>query len=277
MIAQKIEPRRNLSKFIKCYWTLEGIRETIPEKIIVVPDGCIKILFHYGDLYSRLGITQSGKYGVSCSKLLPRSFVLGQLTQPIEVQPTGKTGILFVCFHPNGFYPFSTIPIKSIENTTLSLDSLFREDGIELQRKLLTAGSTFERITIVESFFEKRLSRAKYKESATQSTVEAIFNTVGNLPVNELSRKLNVNRRQLLRIFNSTIGLSPKQLSKTIRLQAALKVLLNKEIISFTSLAHEINYYDQAHLVKDFKEFTGLTPGEFYKDHLRFSMIFENQ
>ncbi len=86
----------------------------------------------------------------------------------------------------------------------------------------------------------------------------------GQLQVYELSKQININRRQLERKFSSTIGLSPKQLSKTIRLQATLKMLLNKQFTSLTALAYEGDYYDQAHFIKDFKEFTGLTPKEFY-------------
>ena len=79
------------------------------------------------------------------------------------------------------------------------------------------------------------------------------------------------------RKFSLAVGLSPKQLSKTVRLQAMLKMLLNKEPTSLTALAYEGEYYDQAHFIKDFKEFTGLTPKEFYGDRLEMSALFYGQ
>lgn len=79
-----------------------------------------------------------------------------------------------------------------------------------------------------------------------------------------------------MRKFSSAIGISPKQLSKIIRIQATLKTLLTKEITSLTDLAYENEYFDQAHFIKDFKEFTGLTPKEFYGNHLKMSLIFES-
>lgn len=94
------------------------------------------------------------------------------------------------------------------------------------------------------------------------------------LAIDELSHKMNVNRRQLERKFSSVIGLSPKQLSKIIRLQSTLKMLLKDEFTSLSALAYEGNYYDQAHFIKDFKEFTGLTPKEFYADNLKMSSLF---
>uniref|UniRef100_UPI0040496E2A helix-turn-helix domain-containing protein n=1 Tax=Fulvivirga sp. TaxID=1931237 RepID=UPI0040496E2A len=62
------------------------------------------------------------------------------------------------------------------------------------------------------------------------------------------------------------IGLSPKQLSKVIRLQATLQMLLNDTSRTLTDIAYESEYYDQAHFIKDFKEFTGLTPKGFLTD-----------
>lgn len=96
----------------------------------------------------------------------------------------------------------------------------------------------------------------------------------GKISVNELSQQININRRQLERRFSSAIGMSPKQLSKTIRLQSTLKQLLHKEYTNLTALAHDAEYYDQAHFIKDFKEFTGLTPKEFYGDNLQMSYLF---
>ena len=62
------------------------------------------------------------------------------------------------------------------------------------------------------------------------------------------------------------IGISPKQLGKVIRLQTALKMLLNHKTETLTQIAYENEYYDQAHFIKDFKEFTGTNPKEFLED-----------
>ena len=62
------------------------------------------------------------------------------------------------------------------------------------------------------------------------------------------------------------IGISPKQLGKVVRLQTALKLLLNQKTGTFTEIAYESEYYDQNHFIKDFKEFTGIRPKEFLAD-----------
>ncbi len=261
------EPAKNLRALIKCYWSLEITKEEAPEKQTIVPDGCLEMIFHYGDLYKQY--VENGN-----SIIQPRCFVIGQLTRPLEIEPTGETGIFSVRFHPNGFLPFATIPIKEMENTVVPLGILFGKEGQKIEQKVLKANATSERIKLIETFLLSRLTDAKTVDGIVKSILETILTANGQLSVDELSKQTNINRRQLERKFSSTIGLSPKQLSKIIRLQATLKMLLNKEFTSLTALAYEGEYYDQAHFIKDFREFTGLTPKEFYGNNLKMSSLF---
>ena len=267
MNYQTFEPNQDLAALIKCYWTLESPNEATPEKQTIVPDGCMEMIFHYGDLYRQY--IENGN-----SIIQPKCFVIGQLTRPLEIEPTGETGIFSVRFHPGGFLPFATIPIKEMENTAVSLEKLFGEGGQEIEQKILKANSTTEKIKLIETFLLNRMADIETVDRILKSTVDTILTANGQLSVDELSKQSNINRRQLERKFSSTIGLTPKQLSKTIRLQATLKMLLNKKFTSLTALAYESEYYDQAHFIKDFRELTGFTPKEFYGDNLKMSSLF---
>jgi AraC-like DNA-binding protein len=267
MNYQTFEPDQDLTAFIKCYWTLESPKEETPEKQTIVPDGCMEMIFHYGDLYKQY--LDNGN-----SIIQPRCFVIGQLTRPLEIEPTGKTGIFSVRFQPEGFLPFTTNSIKEMENTAVSLEKLFGNDGLGIKQQILNANSTSERIKLIEIFLLDRLTDLETVDRIVKSTVETIITANGQLPVDELSKLTQVNRRQLLRKFSSAIGLSPKQLSRTIRLQAALKMLMSDQFSNLANLAYENEYYDQAHFIKEFKEFTGSTPKEFYGTHLKMSSLF---
>jgi len=267
MNYQTFESDQDLTAFIKCYWTLESPKEQTSEKQTIVPDGCMEMIFHYGDLYKQY--MDNGN-----SIVQPRCFVIGQLTRPLEIKPTGETGIFSVRFHPEGFLPFTTLPIKEMENTAVSLEKLFGKDGQEIGEQVLKANSTSERIKLVEIFLLDRLTDIETIDRIVRSTVETIITANGQLSINELSRDSKVNRRQLLRKFYSAIGLSPKQLSRTIRLQATLKMLLSDQFSNLAELAYENEYYDQAHFIKEFKEFTGSTPKEVYGNHLKMSSLF---
>lgn len=267
MNYQTFEPSQDLTTLIKCYWTLDSPKEETPEKQTIVPDGCMEMIFHYGNLYK-----QYAEDGIPFVQ--PRCFVIGQLTRPLEIEPCGETGIFSVRFQPNGFLPFASMPIKDMENTAVSLEKLFGKEGEELEQKVLQAAKTAEKISLVEAFLLNRLIDNETIDRLIKSTVETILTANGQLSIDELSKQTNINRRQLERKFSSAIGLSPKQLSKTIRLQAALKMLLNKNFTSLTALAYEGEYYDQAHFIKDFKELTGHTPKEFYGSSLKMTSFF---
>lgn len=267
MNYQIFDPGKDLSTLIKCYWLLESPKEENQQRQTIVPDGCMEMIFHYGDLYKQ--------YLENGEKIIqPRCFVIGQLTRPLEIEPTGETGIFSVRFYPDGFLPFATIPIKEMENKSISLEKLFGRDGLKIEQMILNTNLTSDRISYIEAFLQSRLASAETIDRIIKSTVETMLTANGQLSVAELSKQINLNRRQLERKFSSAIGLSPKQLSKTIRLQSTLKMLINKKFTSLTALAYQGEYFDQAHFIKDFREFTGLTPKEFYSNNLKMSSIF---
>lgn len=269
MNGKIFEPNKDLQDFVKCYWILEFPREGTPQMNTIIPDGTMKLIFHYGDLYWHH--PENGN-----SFLQPRCFLIGQLTRPYVVEPAGDTGTFVVRFHPDGFLPFATIPIKEMENTPVSLERLYGKEGQELEQNILNAKTTAERISIIEAFLFKRLTDLNTIDKIVKSVVETILSANGQISISELSRKNHIHRRQLVRKFSSSIGLSPKQLSKTIRLQATLKSLLVNKASKLTDLAYENEYYDQSHFIKDFREFTGFSPKEFYGDHLKMSLIFDS-
>lgn len=267
MNYQTFDPEDDLIDIVKCYWTLEGPARDKPQKQRIIPDGCFEMIFHLGDLYKQyLGddnfITQ------------PWCFVMGQLTHPLEIEPTGATRIFAVRFHPHGFTHFTNMPLKQMENTALPLSDIFGKDGVIIVKKILEAKTTEGRINLIEKFLVERLVNAKNIESIVEATVNAIIELDGQTSINEIPKKMKVHRRQLERKFSSTIGLSPKQLSKVIRLQETLKMLLDRRFENLTELAYEAENFDQAHFIKDFKEFTGLTPNKFYGKHLELSSLF---
>ncbi len=262
-----ISPNTDLSAFVKCYWSLDAPKEINPEKQRIVPDGCMEMIFHYGDLYKQY--LDDGSYIIQ-----PKSFVFGQITQPLDIEPTGETGIFAIRFHPEGFTPFTNISIAEMENRAVPLQELFSQDGLHLEKAIFNAFSNEERVKIIESFLLNRLITSETVDNIAKSCVELIVQLNGLLSVDELSEQIKINRRQLERKFSSTIGLSPKQLSKIIRLQTALKMLTNKQFSNLTSVAYESDYYDQAHFIKDFKEFTGMSPKKFYANKLKMSTLF---
>lgn len=259
-------PTSELQSFVKCFWTLEDERNAVPVKQRVVPDGCMEMIFHYGDLYRQY-------FEDGSSIIQPKSFVFGQITQYIEIAPTGISGIVAARFLPEGLMPFN-LPISLLENKAVSLTELFGEKGKELEDDVIASSDNMQRIKLIETFLLSCLANPQTIDSITKTCVEAIFESKGQMGITALADKMYINRRNMERKFTSVIGMSPKQLSKVVRLQATLKMLEQQKFSSLTSLAYENGYYDQAHFIKDFKEFTGISPKLFFSENMKFAGLF---
>ncbi|MFA9458531.1 helix-turn-helix domain-containing protein [Halalkalibacter sp. AB-rgal2] len=133
----------------------------------------------------------------------------------------------------------------------------------ELERKIIKATDTKERIGYIEKFLFDRLNEKKIIDNIVKTTIDILLSTKGSTQINEILKQDLSKRRQLERKFQKQVGINPKQLGKVIRLQSVLKILLNEKIDNLTNIAYKSGYYDQSHFIKDFKEFTGISPKEF--------------
>jgi len=267
MNYQVYTPSSELQPFIKCFWSLEDEKQDEPVKQKVLPDGCMEMIFHYGDHY--LQYFEDGS-----SIIQPKSFVFGQITKYIEIAPIGVSGIISARFLPDGISPFVNMPLTSLENKAVPITELFGEDGEKLEGQIINANDNYERIKLIETFLLSKLTEQRTIDAITKSCVNIIFQSQGQIGSAELADKMNINRRNMERKFTSVIGMSPKQLSKVARLQATLKMLEQKKFASLTEIAYENGYYDQAHFIKDFREFTGMSPKSFFADSLKLSSLF---
>ena len=267
MDYQTYAPVEELQPFIKCFWTLEDLTGEKTERQRVIPDGCMEMIFHYGDPYKQ-------HFDDGSCLIQPRCFVFGQITRYLEIEPTGISGVLSARFRPDGLVPFLTIPVAVLENKAVDLIELFGGDGEKLEADVLKAPDNSYRIKIIETFFLSRLTVPETIDSITKQCVDVIIKSGGQVGMTELSEQLNINRRSMERKFMSIIGMSPKQLARVVRLQATVKMLEQRKFISLTSLAYENGYYDQAHFIRDFKDFTGISPKLFFADNLKLSSLF---
>ncbi len=257
MNYNRFKPSEDLASFVNFFWTLEVFPEESAERQRIVPDGCIELAFILGDDIKRY--TSESDFIIQ-----PRAMVLGQTLAPFYVQPTGYVYTFAASFFPYGFASLISKPIKSLINKETSIYELFERDEAEqLEISIINALGVSERIEILEAFIFSKLRSQRTVEHVVKATVETLFANNGNISINEITSSDQSKRRQLERQFLDIVGVSPKQLSKLIRLQTALKLLISQEE-SLTQIAYKSNYYDQSHFIKDFKEFTGVRPSDFF-------------
>ena len=260
MDYQTFRPHSDLETIVKCYWTLEVHAQKDVQRQLILPDGCVDMCFILGDDIKRY--TTDHFFVIQ-----PRQMLLGQITEQFYIEPTGYVNTFAIRFYPYGFANFIDLPLNELGNKETPLNKLFGDEKAEqLSQKIIQAKTTNERIDIIERFLFDRLNDQATIDNIVKSTIDTMFLSKGSKPLNIILKNDLTKRRQLERKFTKQIGISPKQLGKVIRLQATLKMLLNQTTETLTDIAYECEYYDQAHFIKDFKEFTGITPKEFLTD-----------
>jgi len=264
MNYQTFQPCTDLSAFVKFYWTLEVPFDPNNQN----PDGCIEMTFNLEDKIKRY--LSENEFIIH-----PNAMVMGQRTKSYFIEPLGNVNSFAICFYPYGFANFVSAPLENLVDAETPIESLFGEVvAKELEQKIFQAINTQERIGIIETFLLNRLNQNKTIENLVKTTVDALLDTNGSTSIHQILKEDLSKRRQLERNFKKQIGISPKQLGKVLRLQTALKIVLKGDQ-NLTNIAYESEYFDQAHFIKDFKEFIGTTPKEFLgNENMALSTLF---
>lgn len=247
----EITPKPPLNHFVECFWTLEGDGPTpgdAPERIL--PDGCVELILNFGARFSQH--TNGDRV------IQPRHFLVGQMTGPILISPTGRVELLGIRFHPGGTPAFLRLPMSEVTDQVTELGSLSRE----LERELLHASEDLaslpERTAAVESVLTRRvLTSASFPSS--MDLAARIVNSAGLISVDQLALDAGISNRQLERRFMREVGVGPKLLSRILRFQQVFRAVERSDS-AWASIAIECGYYDQAHLIRDFNQFAQQTP-----------------
>ena len=138
MNYQVYTPTNELQAFVKCFWSLDEEQKIPSVRQRVVPDGCMEMIFHYGDLYRQ--------YFENGSAILqPRAFIYGQISRFLEIEPTGISGIISARFFPEGLMPFVEQPISALQDKANDLCEIFGNHGKALENLVVQAPNNQER------------------------------------------------------------------------------------------------------------------------------------
>lgn len=265
MQYQEFPPSPQLAPFVKCFWVLESDDPGPHDKERIFPDGSIEWIYHYGDHFRKF-------LSETASVVQPRSFFHGQLKRYFELQPLGTIGVFGVRFHPAGLHPFVPFDVSTITDDTIASADIWPDQSERIEESLLRA-ATADRIAFAEGFLLERFQPQKVDETVI-SCVNAIFRTAGNCTVETLAGEHAIGKRVLERRFSSVVGLTPKLLARIVRFNNALQLIEKQDFSSFTSVAHEGGFYDQAHFIRDFRDLTGLNPKQYFAGNLEMVRFF---
>ncbi|NER80610.1 MAG: AraC family transcriptional regulator [Leptolyngbya sp. SIO1D8] len=246
-----------MSSLIKFYWQLEStsdLQTVHTERVI--PSGELQIIFHY-----RTPFKEISKHNQSL--IQPQCLICGQQTEYKDVMTApSSVGMLAVVFYPCALRSFFPNPVNEFTNQSIDLEDIFSAEIKELQERIIEANGVYERILLIENFLLGRLSIPN-DFSLIREAVNIIAGVNGQIAVNEVASRLDISKRQLERTFLKNVGISPKKFGRIVRFNTSIKLF--ERATSLTALAYEAGYFDLSHLIRDFREFSGLSPKAFFE------------
>ncbi|HTI92114.1 MAG TPA: AraC family transcriptional regulator [Puia sp.] len=189
---------------------------------------------------------------------LPNAFLYGQISDYKDIFCDTPADLFIIVFRPDAFNRLFNIPADDLKDRILSLTEISET----LFHSVLNAATISKKISLAEAFFKKLSPTANPLITAS---LDYIIKQQGQVTIDQLSGLTGLHPRQLERKFTTVIGLSPKKFSGIARMHGFLKQLRPQKL-SLTQCAYESGYYDQAHLIREFRRFTGLTPSQYQKN-----------
>jgi AraC-like DNA-binding protein len=177
----------------------------------------------------------------------------------IKVNINGVFDKIGIVFNPLGINHFIEKPLQDIIITEFGDFPYFGEEFNLILNLVFSVNEIEKKVFLLDSFFEK--IHKPFEEPNLKKAIGEIIISNGGIKVTELSEKLNVNRKTLLRLFNKHTLMSVEEYRKMVMFRQAFNYFQeNKGIPNLTDVALFSMYYDQAHFIKHFKSITKETP-----------------
>ncbi len=181
--------------------------------------------------------------------------------------PTRSVG---VHLRPWGLAPFLPMPAAELCDRPATVAQIWGRTGIaELRDRLTSAAGPEEMLTLFEEELMRRLRELDGLDVVRHLST-AIAETGGTVPINELDLAVRVSSTYLARRFKAVVGITPKRLARSHRFTSTVLAIDVAAPIDWADVAARAGYFDQAHFVHEFREFTGLTPTRYVEVRQRF-------
>lgn len=222
------------------------------------------IVFFFKDVPSTLINTKTHevlKRGTHCD-------VMGMSTQYNgDMTFNGKYAFLQIIFQPHGYYSlFNASPLEIADRIVCSGD-IFNSEIKLLHEQLYEAENATAMAEMASKWLLGYLNKKKSVDYKNRITVTAnlITKNAGLVSIEALAQHACMSMRNFERLFISETGMSPKQLCCISRFNNALDLKLSNPNMKWTCVAHDTGYFDQMHLIKDFKRYCGEAPASLLK------------
>ncbi len=218
----------------------------------VLPDGAVRLVFNFGD---------APFVGDGQGQVLE---AIGASTAPVVVRMRRRVEGLSVTLRPGAAAALLGLPAGEIGGTAVPLDALWRGEGMALLERMTDAPDDAARVAMLQAALQRRLGDGNLAGNAVaMQAARLIAGSGGRRPLREVAAAVGVGERRLQQLFHAHVGVSPRAWSRLARMRGCLRALRQQPSPTWAELALESGFYDQSHLVNEFRALCGVTPTEF--------------
>jgi AraC-like DNA-binding protein len=196
-----------------------------------------------------------------------RARVIGPMTRAIVTREGTPSCTVGVRFRPGAALDVLDIAARELRDGSVEVAHVWGREGRSLDARLAEARSAREAIAALETALLCRVARLPRPDRRIACAVALVQANGGELPIPAVATHVGLGERQLERLFLERVGYGPKAFARVVRLQRAIGAIARGSIASWARLALSCGYSDQAHLVREFRALTGVTPLVYASSH----------
>lgn len=190
------------------------------------------------------------------------SFTSGLCLTPVNIASAGACSCLEYTLTPLGARRFFGLPMSELTERMVRLDQLGDRSLDSLRQQLGNEENWDRRLEIAEAFLLHRMRAGPATANAVAWAYDRILETGGRVPIARLADQLEWSRKHLASRFREEVGLPPKAVARVARFIRAQSMAASDDDGGWADVAAACGYSDQAHLTREFREFSGATPSQ---------------
>lgn len=246
------KPNKILATYIDRFYILKRSNEVAFNLPIVLPGTGLELLFHIDETLF-VNKVKLAKSHIIC----PRKV--------FEFDKTKHVYFISVRFKSGAFRHFTSIPYLALNDTYLSVTTIWKSNGLELLDRLNDFRELSKKIALIESFLMKRLVENK-KETTKKwdEVISTLYTKYNVINLQELATKTNLSYRQFERSFKKQFGITAKKFQRISRFQDTTKKILLAEKEYYLDEVLDNGFFDQSHFINEFQNFVKLKPSDYF-------------
>lgn len=258
MLIRTYVPQNPLAAFVDYMWYFEGYNPADTSEI-TLPDGSIDLVIDLKQDTIRL------RDRLRRDSSLTGAVLIGPHSEFYVIDTSLESAVIGIRFKPGGIRPFVSMPLTELHNMRLPLDLLWGNESAGIRDKLLETDSTEGRFRELERWLISLAVRPFTQHPAVRFALDEFQSSPCAGIVGKVVDRTHFSHKHFNHLFKEEIGLTPKRLFRLHRFQRALCVIDDGRNMDWAALAVSCGYYDQAHFIKDFRDFSGLNPSDYRK------------